>query len=242
MWIYHNDSTRAILFGDHELSGNINFNIELSTAHRIRFYWNGSPDKTFNSESSVGLQTWTHITVTYNGDTILIYKNGTLITDKRSGTLSERIKTSGAYYLGRDNRTGTTAFNGKMNDFRLYDHCLSAAEVKEIAQGLVCHYKLEGANENRMRLTPNSHDATAYQAYAINMTENLVAGETYTMQLWNVDLYHSAKTAANTTASVWWGGGSVNLFAWDASTYFTKTSDTNYHANHLVKTFTVTET
>jgi hypothetical protein len=54
-WIYHNDSTRGILFGDFGLSGNIKFNIELSTAHHVRFYWDNAPDKNFNADSSVGL-------------------------------------------------------------------------------------------------------------------------------------------------------------------------------------------
>ena len=144
MWIYHNDSTRAILFGDFGLSGNIKFNIELSTAHHIRFYWDGAPDKNFNADSSVGLQTWTHICLTYDGTILKLYKNGVLSTDTWTGPLTTKTKTSGAYYLGRDSRTGTTAFNGRLNDFRIYDHCLSAAEVKEIAQGLVLHYKLDG--------------------------------------------------------------------------------------------------
>jgi hypothetical protein len=47
------------------------------------------------------------------------------------------------YYLGRDSRTGTTAFNGRLNDFRIYDHALSEKEVKEIAKGLILHYKLD---------------------------------------------------------------------------------------------------
>ena len=141
-WVYHADTTRAIIFGDYNLSGAINFNTELTTDHKARFYWAGAPDKTFASTFSVN--TWTHLTLAYNGNKLLCYINGVKITDEWSGTLATKNKTSGVFYLGRDNRTGTTTLNGKLNDFRIYDHCLSAAEVKEIAQGLVVHYKLNG--------------------------------------------------------------------------------------------------
>lgn len=152
MWIYHNDSTRAILFGDFGLSGSINFNIELSTAHHVRFYWNGAPDKNFNTDSSVGLQTWTHICLTYDGTILKLYKNGILSTDTWTGSLTAKTKTNGVYYLGRDSRTGTTAFNGRLNDFRIYDHALSEKEVKEIAKGLVLHYKLDNNGQGGRNL------------------------------------------------------------------------------------------
>lgn len=141
-WVYHNDSSRAILFGDYQLTGAINFNIELTTSHTFRFYWAGTPDKTFTG-SSVGANTWTHVCVTYDGSKIVTYINGIALSDIYSGTLASKNKTTGVYYLGRDSRTGTTALNGKLNDFRVYDHCLSVAEVKEISKGLVLHYKLD---------------------------------------------------------------------------------------------------
>ena len=141
MWVYHADATRGILFGDYNLSGTIYFNVELTTSHTVRFYWGASPDKT---AFALNQAEWTHIAIVYNGSSIQFYKNGILQTSNTyTGTLTTLTKTSGAYYLGRDSRTGTTAFNGRLNDFRVYDHALSAKEVKEIAKGLVLHYKLD---------------------------------------------------------------------------------------------------
>ena len=141
-WVYHADTTRAIIFGDYGLSGAIGFNVELMTSHQVRFYWNGTPDKHFNVNASVGINTWTHIIITYDGNEICIYKNGVQQSDKYSGTLEAKSKTSGMFYLGRDYRTGTTALNGKINDFRIYDHCLSPRECKQVSTALVLHYPL----------------------------------------------------------------------------------------------------
>ena len=140
MWVYHADSRRAILFGDWSLSNSIGFNIELYTGHGVRFYWSGSPD--YNTTLNVGASTWNHIAITYDGTKLRSYLNG-LLTATRDGVLAARSKTAGEFRLGRDSRTTDTALNGYLNDVRIYDHCLSAAEVKEISQGLVLHYKLD---------------------------------------------------------------------------------------------------
>lgn len=90
-------------------------------------------------------------------------------------------------------------------------------------------------NLNLAKTTPKSVSKTSYCAYQLNLTENLVANQTYTLQLWNVDVSHSAKTEAQTGVWIYWGGGSVHLFNWAGPTYFK-----NGHADYLVKTFTVT--
>lgn len=139
MWIYQADETRAILFGDYSTSGAIQFNIELTTEHHFRFYWNGAPDLYFNN--TVYNAKWSHCVLTYDGANLRVYQDGVL-NETKPYVLLEKNKTSGFYMLGRDNRTGTTALNGMLNDVRVYDHCLSQAEVNEISQGLVLHYKL----------------------------------------------------------------------------------------------------
>lgn len=148
MWIYNNESSgaRGVLFGDYGTEGTIiNFNIEINTGsisnNSIRFYWGNSPDWNANS-SIISPNKWTHLSVIYDGTSIKVYIDGVL-TNTRNGTLVSRSKTSGYFLLGRDGRTGATAFKGRLNDVRIYDHALSAKEVKEIAKGLVLHYNFE---------------------------------------------------------------------------------------------------
>ena len=90
-------------------------------------------------------------------------------------------------------------------------------------------------NSNLAKTIPKSFSPTSYCAYQINLTENLTANQTYTIQLWNVDVSHSAKTEAELGIDIYWGGGSVRLVQWRGPTYFT-----NGHANYLMKTFTPT--
>lgn len=148
-WVYHADSTRAIIFGDYGLTGAINFNLELSTDHRIRFYWAGAPDKTFASYSAITVSTWTHIAITYDGAKVRLYRNGALQADTHNAVLATRSKTSGVYYLGRDSRTGATVLNGRINDFRIYDYAISDEQVKELSRGLILHYPLSGPTEHQ---------------------------------------------------------------------------------------------
>ena len=86
---------------------------------------------------------WNHIALTRDESLsdVKLYLNGTLQTKRSSGNNYWTNNVDGCYLGGRS--TGTY-MNCCINDFRVYDHCLSALEVKELSQGLVLHYKLDG--------------------------------------------------------------------------------------------------
>lgn len=131
MWVYNNDvSGRSILFGNYGLTGGF-FNIEKTTSETVRFYWNGSPDKTFTN-STLTASVFTHLVITRNGNTVKCYINGNL-TDTSTTALTGTIpSTATNFRIGSDNRTGTTMFKGSLSDFRLYATALSEEDVLEL--------------------------------------------------------------------------------------------------------------
>ena len=93
-----------------------------------------------------------------------------------------------------------------------------------------------GLGRNLFRTEPKSYSSGSYKAYQINMISNLVAGKTYTIQFWDIDVSNSAKDATTTGIGIWWGGPSVGLRNWIGTTHFT-----NGHADYLTVTLTITE-
>ena len=81
--------------------------------------------------------TWTHCAVTYNGETLTIYINGASNYSKTVNYNPVSLKSTTPLFANCPN-------NGKyLNDYRIYDHCLSAKEVEEIAKALILHYPLD---------------------------------------------------------------------------------------------------
>lgn len=82
--------------------------------------------------------TWYHIAFSYDGNTskLSLYLNGEFkqeyITTYRHSGINSTI-------------TLPYGYTRYINDFRLYDECLSPKEVKEISKGLVLHYPLNDA-------------------------------------------------------------------------------------------------
>ena len=224
--------------------------LESDANNKLNFYWSsiytlntGDSNKNpFRTDSGANINIlndgeWHHFVITFDGSASKLYIDGTYAgkakTFRDPTSTNQKIKLAGGYNNGH-----SYDWNGMINDFRVYNHCLSPMEVKELAKGLVLHYPLNRngwGQENILLGVPKSTSATSYCFKKLNMVSNLEAEKTYTMQLWDVNVSHSAKTEAQTGVWVYWGGGSVHLFNWAGSTYFT-----NGHADYLVKTFTVT--
>ena len=83
--------------------------------------------------------TWYHICVTHNTTEAKCYVNGVLIGTSTTGK-GVSLGTCNFTLGSRCNQSNYS--NVKLNDVRIYDHCLSPLEVKKLAQGLVLHYPL----------------------------------------------------------------------------------------------------
>ena len=94
---------------------------------------------------SFSYDTWYHISVVHTSGNFKIYINGEL--ESRNYNTSSILKlTAGNIIIGSG--LNSTYSKVKFNDFRVYNHCLSPKEVKEIFKGLVLHYPLNNIISN----------------------------------------------------------------------------------------------
>jgi len=133
-WFYHDDTWSSknyeTIFG-----GPSGFELEAKNGSTkspiIRAYsWGGS---TFTYE----LNKWNHLVMTRTDSETKFYLNGELKLTGSAGNIP-----SGNYFIGSWSSTTNQNYKGKICDVRIYDHCLSPMEVKELAKGLVLHYPL----------------------------------------------------------------------------------------------------
>jgi hypothetical protein len=188
-WVYSNtDGSRDVYFGNYGLSGSGNwFNIEKNTNNELRFWWNnGSPNKYFTSYNILNSEGWTHIALTRFENTVKVYKNGTLI-ESYTVTLSNNVPTTATMFvIGGDSRhSGDLMLGGRMNDFRLYDECLSLMQIKLISQGLVAHYLLNRNGLGATNLLKNGFGELGAENWqnASNMYDDVPAN--------HPEIYHS---------------------------------------------------
>lgn len=112
----------------------------------------------YSSNLTTGV--WTHLAFTYETGKCKIYINGVL--DKEYTTsIIPKFSDITNIAIGRSTNGSNYQSNCKLNDFRIYDHCLSPMEVKYIAQGLVLHYPLNRNGWGQENYILDSHKVTS---------------------------------------------------------------------------------
>lgn len=101
----------------------------------------------FVPSTNVTVNTWNHIVFVYKQNAYRkMYLNGTEVWSTTDAPAATGANTTYGF-IGASANTTTTAngnfLNGYLNDVRIYNHALSAAEIHEISQGLILHYKLD---------------------------------------------------------------------------------------------------
>ena len=134
---------------------------------------------------------WNHICITYQNPNVKIYVNGIQV-GSTSGVMNAN---SFAY----DTNIIHSSSSHYINDFRIYNHCLSEAEVKKLAQGLILHYPLNRGGwgqENLLKGTqlldidatiPNgvTKTANAYQGFTSVTYNNNSGTSLHELLAWN---------------------------------------------------------
>ena len=140
---WYNNNTDSTS-GNHAICG-FSGNGEGDTdAVRIWDFFNFSTPNTFHwSMGTLGggllnnvfpANTWVHVAVTFDGSKTRIYING---VEQANNNASSAYTFNKSYYIS----FGRTP--QKLNDFRIYDECLSPKQIKEISKGLIVHYQLK---------------------------------------------------------------------------------------------------
>lgn len=182
-WIYVNaeeGSKGSTIFGN--INNNVEFNnrkfsiFQYPTCNDLHLSWMNDAAKAFMMtpiyKGVLPSYQWTHVTITYHNPTMTVYINGIKkytysgVSNSSSFEYQTRVVWQNAYR--------------KLNDFRIYNECLSPRQVKEISKGLVCHYpmgnvdgKIGGrnllvkTNQGKTKWT-NAHADGSYSCESVN--------------------------------------------------------------------------
>lgn len=126
---------------------NQGFGITLTSASQLQFFNWGGPNVFFSYASQ--LRSWQHVCGTLTGSTVEMFVNGASIGTNTGTIGSINTPLSGAIHIGSAvDGNPPLRFNGYIDDVRIYDSVLSAAQIRHLAAavpaGLVAHLDYNG--------------------------------------------------------------------------------------------------
>jgi hypothetical protein len=139
-WIYRTEDRGALatILSRRSSGSSEHFSVALTSDGKPRLYLNSHlipAPPTLTGPDAIPMQTWVHLAATYNGTTMHLYANGTDIANVAFSTTIQATDTQLCIGCGQNADTGLTEpLAGRIDDLRLYDHALTAAEIAAIAR------------------------------------------------------------------------------------------------------------
>ena len=154
----HSAYAQALVLGTQGTSwNNILFGIDINgSGTPIANASTGSAYTNLSFGTAIKDGVWHHIAYTYNAGTMKVYLDGVQKATTTTSNTPAWTNSTNLYIGG--NSGGEKFQNGDgMNDVRVYNHCLSPMEVKELAKGLILHYPLNRQGWGQENLLLNSN-------------------------------------------------------------------------------------
>ena len=166
----------GIVLGDYDEPNGVNINFEIHDEGDMRLYWMSSA---VNLRGSIDLRddSWHLLTWIRDRDanTVKGYVDTVLDID-----YSEAIPDANAivpHYIGRDARAGDTAFEGTIDDVRVYNYAFSHAEV--------CYLAVQGAAQAYVPLVKEAAELDLWDDEKINLKDYAMVAEFWLQeQVW----------------------------------------------------------
>jgi sRNA-binding protein len=124
-------------------------------------------EQQINAPGTLPLNTWSHVAVTLAGSTGTLYVNGQSVGTNNNMTLNPAaLGATNNNWIGRSQFSGDPFLAATVDDFQIYDHALSAADIATLASGQpgagnVASYKFdEDSGETALDSSGNGHNAT----------------------------------------------------------------------------------
>ncbi|HAP65118.1 MAG TPA: hypothetical protein DCR93_38455, partial [Cytophagales bacterium] len=135
LWVYPTKATgqREVIIRRVE-DGSASMGMFLSNL-RPEIYLGGTAGAQFlPADSTLPLNTWSHLGVTYGNGSLRVYRNGSLILTRDNLLGSLNFSPSGQHYLG-GNPNGSRGFRGSIDELRIFNETLSGmAMASEVAR------------------------------------------------------------------------------------------------------------
>jgi hypothetical protein len=124
-------------------------------------------EQQLNAPGTLPLNTWSQVAVTLSGTTGTLYINGQPVATNNNMTLNPAaLGATNNNWIGRSQFSADPFLAATVDDFQIYDHALSAADIATLASGQpgagnVASYKFdEDSGETALDSSGNGHNAT----------------------------------------------------------------------------------